>query len=102
MPIDCNRGECSGDELHLQTMTERKNIEVESTGAEESTIVQVERDDTPDEVLEKAFDSLDGGDNLQQFQLRRGSGETLREDEDVFSTVQAGEALHATTAPTLG
>lgn len=88
--------------LHLITMAERKNVEVESTGAGESTIVQVAEEDTPDDVLDKAFDSLDAGGDMAQFQLRRGGGDTLSEDEDVFSTVQNGEVLHATTAPTLG
>lgn len=84
-------------------MSDHKNIEVDTAGADQSTIVQVERGDTPEDVLEDAFDALDATDgNAEHFQLRQGSGAELSDGTDIFSEVEGGEVLHATTAPVLG
>jgi len=84
-------------------MSHQKNIEVDTAGADRSTIVQVGEGDTPEDVLEDAFDALDETDgNIDHFQLRQGTGEELPDGTDVYSEIESGEVLHATTAPVLG
>jgi hypothetical protein len=83
-------------------MRDEKTIELSTAGADASTVVQVEEEDTAEDVLNKAFDRMDEiNPDTEQFQLRHGGGEVLESEADIHDAVRDGEVLHATTEPEL-